>query len=224
MWKTTFAQRLQELGWMEGRNLISEYRFGAIDVNRMADFAKELVALQPDVILAGGTSAVVALRQNTFSIPIVFTQVPDPIEVGLVTSFAHPGSNITGFTNYDPQVGAKWLQTLKDVNSGISQVAVMFDPDTPSWVLYVRALEAAAPALRVRLTPAGTRNPADLGTMMETFARDGGAGLVVLPSPVAINHRDSIIALVAWSCESTVSEAPWVGVAIPMTTPRPRAS
>jgi putative ABC transport system substrate-binding protein len=83
---------------MEGRNLISEYRSGAIDVNRMPDFAKELIALQPDVILAAGTRAVVALRQGTFSIPIVFTQVPNPVEVGLVTSFAHPGGNITGFT------------------------------------------------------------------------------------------------------------------------------
>jgi putative tryptophan/tyrosine transport system substrate-binding protein len=109
-WKTAFVQRLQELGWTEGRNLISEYRSGAIDVNLMPDFAKELIALQPDVILAAGTAAVVALRQGTFSIPIVFTQVPDPVEVGLVTSFAHPGGNITGFTNFDPQIGGKWLQ------------------------------------------------------------------------------------------------------------------
>jgi ABC-type uncharacterized transport system substrate-binding protein len=195
MWKTAFVQRLQELGWIEGRNLTSEYRSGVIDVNRMPDFAKELIALQPDVILAAGTAAVVALRQNTFSIPIVFTQVPDPIEVGLVTSFARPGGNITGFTNFDPQIGGKWLQTLKDMNSGISRVAIIFDPDNPSWVVYVRALEAAAPALSVRLTPAGVRNATEIERTMETFAREGGAGVVVLPSPGAINHRDSIIAL-----------------------------
>ena len=81
-------------------------------MNRMPEFAKELVALQPDVIFAGSTTAVAALRQSTFSIPIVFTQVPDPIEVGIVRSFAKPGGNITGFTNFDPSIGGKWLQTL----------------------------------------------------------------------------------------------------------------
>jgi putative tryptophan/tyrosine transport system substrate-binding protein len=196
-WKTAFVLRLQELGWIEGRNLTIHYRFGTASVNRMPDFAMELIALQPDVILAGQTTAVVALRQSTFSIPIVFAQVADPIEIGLVTSLAHPGGNITGFTTFEPTIGGRWLHALKDISPGISRVAIIFDPDNPSWVVYVRALEAAAPALGMRLTPAGMRDAAAIGRMMETFAGDRGAGLVVLPSPVTINNRDSIIVLAA---------------------------
>jgi putative tryptophan/tyrosine transport system substrate-binding protein len=196
-WKTAFVLRLQELGWMEGRNITIHYRFGTVGVNRMADFAMELIALQPDVILAGQTPAVIALRQSTFSIPIVFAQVADPIEIGLVTSLAHPGGNITGFTTFEPTIVGKWLHALKDMSPGISRVAIIFDPDNPSWVVYVRALEAAAPALGMRLTAAGVRDTSAIGRMMETIARDGGTGLVVVPSPVTINNRDSIIVLAA---------------------------
>jgi putative tryptophan/tyrosine transport system substrate-binding protein len=196
-WKSAFVQRLQELGWMEGRNLIIDYRFGTAGVNRMPDLAMELIALQPDVILAGQTPAVVALRQSTFSIPIVFAQVADPIEIGLITSLSHPGGNITGFTTFEPTIVGRWLHALKDMSPSITRVAIIFDPDNPSWIVYVRALEAAAPALGMRLTPAGVRDAVAIGRMMETFARDGGAGLVVLPSPVTINNRDSIIVLAA---------------------------
>ena len=196
-WRTALVRRLQELGWIEGRNLTIDYRFGAVGVNRMPEFAKELVALQPDVIFAGSTTAVAALRQSTFSIPIVFTQVPDPIEVGIVRSFAKPGGNITGFTNFDPSIGGKWLQTLKDISPGINRVAFIFDPDNPSWVVYGRALEAAAPALKIRLTPAGVRNATEIGHVMETLPREGGTGLVVLPGPVTLANRDSIIASAA---------------------------
>jgi hypothetical protein len=193
IWKTVFVQRLQKLGWTEGRNLVIESRFGAIGSNLIPDFAKELVALRPDVILASGTASVTALRQSTFSIPIVFTQVPDPVEVGLVVSFARPGGNITGFTNFEPTIAGKWLQALKDLSPGISRVAIIFDPDNPSWVVYVRALEAAAQTLGARLTPAGVRDAADIGRTMESFAREGGAGLVVLPGPVTLKNRDDII-------------------------------
>jgi putative ABC transport system substrate-binding protein len=196
-WRTALVRRLQELGWRERRNLTIDYRFGVVGVNRMPEFAKELVALQPDVIFAGSTTAVAALRQSTFSIPIVFTQVPDPVEVGIVTSFARPSGNITGFTNFDPSIGGKWLQTLKDISPGINRVAFIFDPDNPSWIIYGRALEAAAPALKIRLTPAGARNAAEIERVMETLAREGGTGLVLLPSPVALNNRDSMIAWAA---------------------------
>ena len=196
-WRMTFLKQLRELGWIEGRNLTVDYRFGVTGVNRMPDFGKELIALQPDVILAGGTAAVAALRQSTFSIPIVFTQVPDPIEVGLVTSVAHPGGNISGFTNFEPSVAGKWPQALKELRPDISQIAIFFDPDNPSWVVYVRALEAAAQALGVRLTPAGVRDAGEIGRVMETLAREAGVGLVVLPGPVTINYRDNIIASAA---------------------------
>jgi putative ABC transport system substrate-binding protein len=195
IWSARFVQRLQELSWVEGRNLIIDYRYGSVGMNRMPDFAKELIALRPDLILAGATTAAVALRQNTFSIPIVFVQVPDSIEIGLVTNFSHPGGNITGFTNFEPATAGKWLQMLKDMSPGMKKAVVMFDPINPSWAVYVRALEAAAAALSVSLIPGGVRDLDEIRRIIETSAPEGGAALVVLPSPVTHYNRDGIIAL-----------------------------
>jgi putative ABC transport system substrate-binding protein len=186
---TAFVQGLQELGWTEGRNLGIEYRFGT--PGNISAFAKELVELQPDVIFAAATSATTALRQNTFSIPIVFAQVPDPIELGLVTSLAHPGGNITGFTNFEPTVGGKWLQTLQQISPGIKRV----DPNNPSWIVYLRALEAAAPSIGVRLTPAAVHDAAEIDRTIQAFTREANGGVVVIPSPVTVNNRDRIITL-----------------------------
>jgi ABC-type uncharacterized transport system substrate-binding protein len=194
MWRTVFLQRLQELSWAEGRNIAIDYRFGIAGANRMPDFAKELISRKADVILAGGTSAAVALRQNTFSIPIVFVQVPDPIELGLVTNFGHPSGNITGFTNFEPATAGKWLQMLKDISPGMKTAVVMFDPNNPSWIVYVRALEAGAAALGVTLIPGGVRDLNEIKRIMETSGTQGGAALVVLPSPATLNNADGIIA------------------------------
>jgi putative tryptophan/tyrosine transport system substrate-binding protein len=159
-WRKAFVQRLQELGWTEGQNLAIEYRFGT--PGTISALAKELVEQQPDILFAAATNAATALRQSTFSIPIVFAQVPDPIELGLVASLTHPGGNITGFTNFEPTIAGKWLQTLKEISPGIKQVAVLFDPGNPSWTIYVRALEAAAPSIGVQLVPAGVHDAAEI--------------------------------------------------------------
>jgi putative tryptophan/tyrosine transport system substrate-binding protein len=192
-WRNAFLQRLQELTWTEGRNLAIEYRFGT--PGTISTFAHELVELQPDVIFAAATNAAAALRQNTFSIPIVFAQVPDPIELGLVASLTHPGGNITGFANFEPTIAGRWLQTLKEMSPGMKRVAVLFDPRNPSWIIYVRALEAAASSLTLRLAPAGVRDAPEIERTIETVAREVDGGLVVIPSPAGVNNRDRIIAL-----------------------------
>jgi putative tryptophan/tyrosine transport system substrate-binding protein len=192
-WRNAFLQRLQELTWTEGRNLAIEYRFET--PGTISTFAHELVELQPDVIFAAATNAAAALRQNTFSIPIVFAQVPDPIELGLVASLTHPGGNITGFTNFEPTIAGRWLQTLKEMSPGMKRVAVLFDPRNPSWIIYVRALEAAASSLTLRLAPAGVRDAPEIERTIETVAREVDGGLVVIPSPAGVNNRDRIIAL-----------------------------
>ena len=126
---TAFLQGLQTLGWTEGRNLQIEYRWGIGDPQKAA---AELVALSPDVIFANGTPAVAALQQATRSVPIVFAQVADPVSTGFVASLAKPGGNITGFTNFDYTMGAKWVELLKEIAPYVTHVGVIRDPPTLS--------------------------------------------------------------------------------------------
>ena len=120
--------QLDAAGWHKGRNLEITYRWGASDPQLLADYAQELVSSAPDVLLALGTPALVPLHKATTTIPIVFTSVSDPVAQGLVASLAHPGGNITGFANFEPNIGAKWLQLLKEVAPSVTQTNVMFNP------------------------------------------------------------------------------------------------
>jgi len=192
-----FLRELQQLGWTDGRNVHIDARWSAGNAADTRKYAADLVALAPDVILAAATEATAALRQNTFSIPIVFAQVPDPIELGFVGSLARPGGNITGFTNFESAIGGKWLQALKELSSGISRVGLIFDPDNPSWIVYARAVEAAASSFGVRLSPAGIHNAFEIERTITAFAGQTNAGLIVLPGPVVDVNRDLIIALTA---------------------------
>jgi putative ABC transport system substrate-binding protein len=190
-------QRLQELGWTNGRNVQVEFRFAGEDAARISTLASELIELRPDVVLASGALAATALRQQTLSIPIVFVQVVDPVSAGFVTNLARPEGNITGFTNFEFSVGGKWLQLLKECAPSVDRIAVVFDPANPTWAAYLRTIEAAAPSFGVRLIPAGVRDAAEITQRVATFARDPNGALVVLPSPVTIRHRETIIVAAA---------------------------
>ena len=148
---SAFLQRMKELGWSEDRNLKLFYRWSGADVERMRGFAKELVALAPDLIVGVGTPVVRALAHETSSIPILFTQVSDPIGSGIVPNLARPGGNITGFTLFEFSIGSKWLQTIKDIAPSVAHVGVVFNPatDRASGVvaLLVQQVEASAPML-----------------------------------------------------------------------------
>jgi putative ABC transport system substrate-binding protein len=159
--------------------------------------AAELIELRPDVVLASGALAATALRQQTLSIPIVFVHVVDPVSAGFVTNLARPEGNITGFTNFEFSVGGKWLQLLKECAPSVDRIAVVFDPANPTWAAYLRTIEAAAPSFGVRLIPAGVRDAAEITQRVATFARDPNGALVVLPSPVTIRHRETIIVAAA---------------------------
>jgi len=137
------VQRLQELGWTNGSNVQIDFRFGDADARRISTLAAELIELRPDVVLAAGSLAAIALRQQTLSIPIVFVQVVDPVSAGFVTNLARPEGNITGFTNFEFSVGGKWLQLLKDCAPSVEGIAVVFDPANPTWTAYLRTIEAA---------------------------------------------------------------------------------
>jgi putative ABC transport system substrate-binding protein len=190
-----FKQRLQELGWSEGRNIRIDYRFTAGNVERTRAAAAELVALGPDVIVAYANPAVSALKPATSTIPIVFTQVSDPVGSGFVTNLARPGGNITGFHSFEPAIGGKWLEVLKQIAPSVRRVAVVHDPRIVANVAFSRAAQSAAPALNVTVTLAGVADAADIEREMTAFAHGVDGGLVVAPAPPTFDRRDLIIAL-----------------------------
>jgi putative tryptophan/tyrosine transport system substrate-binding protein len=194
-WVAAFRKGLEEYGWIEGRNVRIDFRFGGGDSTSMPKFANELLELQPDVILAATGPAVNAIRQQTLSIPIVFVQVPDPVSAGYVTNLAHPEGNITGFTNFEFSIGEKWLQVMRECSPGVHRIGVVFDSGNPTWAFFLRTIETAAPSFKVQLMPLGVRDMAEIETKITTFATEPNGGLIVIPSPITLTQRSRIIAL-----------------------------
>jgi putative ABC transport system substrate-binding protein len=192
-----FEAGLRELGWMEGRNLRIDYRWSPGDANLLRVQAAELVGSAPDLILATSTPVMAALRQGN-SLPIVFVQVTDPVGQGVVSTWARPGGNVTGFTTFEFTIGSKWLQTLKEVSPPIKRVAVMFNPHTAPFAhMFWQPVEEAAPSFGVEPIQAPVREAGEIEHTIEALARDGNGGLMVLPDVTTTNHRDRIIALAA---------------------------
>ena len=192
-----FVQGLQKLGWREGANLVIDYRYGADDSERIRLDAAELVGLNPDVIWTSGGLGLLSLKRATHSIPIVFTGVYDPIGSGYVASLARPGGNITGFTLGEFSMGGKMLEVLKEVVPQVSRVAVILNLEQPPHVAMWRAIEAMAPSFGVNLTATDVQDPAEVDRALEAFAREPNGGLIVLPGPITVNHRELILALAA---------------------------
>jgi putative ABC transport system substrate-binding protein len=155
------------------------------------------VGLAPDVLFASSAPVLLALQKETRTIPIVFVQTSDPVKLGLVENLAHPGGNITGFTNFEHAIGGKWLELIKETAPETIRVAVIFDPNNPSWLAYVQAVEAAAPSVGLRLTRSEARDAAEIESTITAFAHQPNGGLIVLPNTPNIVHRDLIIALAA---------------------------
>src|SRR6478672_2799198 len=152
---STFKQRLQDLGWIEGRNVRVEYRFTGGVTERIRVAARELVALAPDVICATTNPAVAALLQETRTVPIVFTLVSDSVGSGFVPSLAHPGGNVTGFHNFEPELAGKWLEVLNEIAPGVRRVAFVHVPQTAAHVRFLHVIEGASASLGVTVTAAG---------------------------------------------------------------------
>jgi putative ABC transport system substrate-binding protein len=194
---TEFRQALQKLGWTDGRNVRIDYRWGGADPARIRVHAIELVRLQPDVILVSTSLALQPLQEQTRSIPIVVTQISDPVGAGFVASLARPGGNLTGFTVAEFSMFGKLLEVLKDVAPQVKRLAVILNPDQVPQLGMWRAIEAAAPSFRVQVTAAGARDAAALERAIDVSAREPNAGLIVLPSPVTEGNRKLIIAMAA---------------------------
>jgi putative tryptophan/tyrosine transport system substrate-binding protein len=191
-----FKQTLHALGWIEGRNVQFIYRWSAGNVVHARQFAKELLDLRSDVILANSTPIAVAVRDATRTTPTVFVQVSDPLTAGVVQSLARPGSNLTGFTSFEPSIASKWLELVKRVAPNITRVAYLFNPNTAPH-FYARAVEAAAPALSLKPFAAAVRDADEMERVIEQFARASDGALLVLPDLFTATNRQSIIALAA---------------------------
>ena len=195
---TTIAQALARFGWVEGKNIRIDYRFAAGDPALLKADAEELVGLAPDAILASTASAVAALRQHTRTTPIVFTAVPDPVELGFVQSLARPGANITGFTSFDAPIIGKWLQWLNDVAPRVTLVGVIFNPDiNVSAPLYIRAIEASAPTFGMTVALDPVHDDAGIEEVIASLTHEPGGGVICLIDSFTITHRNVIIAAAA---------------------------
>jgi putative tryptophan/tyrosine transport system substrate-binding protein len=193
---TALKQGLQELGWTEGRNIQIEPRFAGADADRIRAHAAELVALAPDVIVGQTTPVTRALRQATSFIPIVVAAVNDPVEQGFVSSLAHPGGNITGFTFVDFQMVGKWLEMLKEAAPRVSRAVLMFSPDmSPQYYLYLRSFEAMPRSVAVEVTASPVRDEGEVEAAMTNLGREPGGGLIVAPDAFTIVHHQLFIGL-----------------------------
>jgi putative ABC transport system substrate-binding protein len=192
----SFRQGLQELGWTDGRNIRFDYRFTGDSEERMRAMAEEVVGLTPDVIFVSTNSVVSATLKATRSIPIVFTWVSDPVGSGFVSNLPRPGGNITGFHNFEPAIGGKWVAFLKQIASDLRRVAVVHVPEVVPNVAFLHVIEAAAPSLGLSVTAAEVRDAADIERVLSAFGQEGG-GLIVTPSALTATRRDLIIALAA---------------------------
>ena len=192
-----FLQALRDLGWVEGRNIRIEYRWGGGNVDRIRKDAMELVALAPEVILAAGGQVMAPLQEATSTVPIVFTQTPDPVGAGFVASLARPGGNATGFTNFEYGVSGKWLELLKQVAPGVTRAAVLRDPTNPAGTGQWGAIQSVAAPLEVELSPVDVRDAGAINRGVAAFASGSNGGLIVTSSGFAILHRELIIKLAA---------------------------
>jgi putative tryptophan/tyrosine transport system substrate-binding protein len=194
-----FQDRLEELGWTDGRNIQINYRLAAGNVERLSTFAKELAGMAPDLLLATNTPSLAALQRMTDSVPIVFVQVSDPIGDGFVASLARPGGRITGLTNFEPTMGGKWLEILKEIAPGVVRVGLLFNPQTSpgGGSFYSRQIEAAAATFAMQLIPMPLRNATEIEPAVAEFARHSSSGLVIVSDPFIVAHRALIMGLAA---------------------------
>jgi putative tryptophan/tyrosine transport system substrate-binding protein len=190
-------QGLASLGWKEGENVHLEYRFADGRMDRVLAYAEEFVRMSPDVIVANSAPAVAALSAATRTIPIVFAQVADPVEAGLVASLANPGGNITGFTQFEPSIGEKWLQTLKEIAPAVTRVGLLGNSQNPIWSKSLAAIRTVAPLLRAEVIPLSAVKLEEIEHNIEQFSREANGGLIVLTDIINTVNRDRIIALAA---------------------------
>jgi ABC-type uncharacterized transport system substrate-binding protein len=192
-----FEDGLKQLGWINGQNVRIDARRGAGDAERLRRYVDELVALAPDVILATGAAAVAPLLKATRTVPVVFTNVVDPVGAGFVDSLARPGNNVTGFVSFEYGLSAKWVELLKEIAPRVTRVAVIRDPNISAGTGQFGAIQGAASSFGLELIAVNPREASEIERAIAAFARMPNGGLITTSSALAIIHRDLIIGLAA---------------------------
>ncbi len=190
-----FREGLQQLGWAEGRNIRIDTRWATPggDAPSRQRLAQELVALRPDVILSGTTATTSALLQQTRTVPIVFATVADPVSTNFVASFPRPGGNVTGFITMEPTMAGKWLELLKEIAPRVARVAFLFNPATaPYFDYYLVPFKAAAASVAIEVAAIPVRDRSEFEAVIAAQARAPNSGLVVMPDPYTVTHREEI--------------------------------
>jgi putative ABC transport system substrate-binding protein len=192
---TALLEGLQNLGWIEGRNIQIDYRWAGGDPDKARTFARELIATTPDVMVPSTNQVTRILQKETQTIPIVFAFVGDPVGSGFVASLARPGKNITGFANFENSIGGKWVELFKEIAPHAKRVGFVFNPDAAPNVGFFHAAEAAAPSLGIKLAALAVRDATDIEQGIAAFASEPGGGLIVAPHAVTLGNRKLIIEL-----------------------------
>jgi putative ABC transport system substrate-binding protein len=205
---SAFTQALADLGWVDGRNVRMDFRWGRGDVNRIRALAQELVGLQPDIIVGVATPAATALHRETRTIPIVMAGAGDPVGSGLIASLNQPGGNITGFGNYEGSLGGKWFELLLEISPGLKRVAIMFNPDTAPVSSFRFSLETAAQSLKIVPIIAPVHSDVEIETAIIALGREPGGGLVLMPDAFMTVHRAPIISAAARNSVPTIYAVP----------------
>lgn len=195
VWASAFEQGMEKHGWKPGHNLQIEYRWANND-SLLKRFAQELVRLNPEVILAASASSASALQEATGTLPVVFIGTSDPVSRRLIASMEKPGGNFTGYVEFEPGIGVKWLELLKQIAPNVTRVAVVQDPMRSTWRQVLSGIEKAAPSFNVQVTPVDARDSAELERFLATFAGPGG-GMIVTPNQFSALARDRLVALAA---------------------------
>jgi ABC-type uncharacterized transport system substrate-binding protein len=188
---------LRQLGWTEGQNLKIDYRFSLGSAASIHKSAVELLALAPDVVVAGGSAPTEALLRETRSVPIVFAIVPDPLGAGFVKSLRKPGGNVTGFMQAEFNLSGKWLELLKEIAPTVTQVAVLRDPTITAGIGQFAVIQSVSPSLSLDVTPVDIRNAAEIESDVASFARAPNGGLILTTTPLALIHSGLILDLAA---------------------------
>jgi putative tryptophan/tyrosine transport system substrate-binding protein len=192
-----FLQGLVALGWIDGRNVRIEYRASTGDTDELRKYATEMVAAEPDVILATGVSTVGPLQHATRTVPIVFAVVPDPVGAGIVDSLARPGGNVTGFSAFEYGSSGKWLQLLKEIAPRVKRAAVLRNAAISARIGQFAAIQSMAPSVGVELTPMNVRDASEIERAIAAFAGTPDGGLIVTGSALVAARRDLLVALTA---------------------------
>jgi putative ABC transport system substrate-binding protein len=191
-------QGLVELGWSEGQTVHIEVRWTVGDPEEALKFARELVGLRPDVLVANATPSLVAMRQVATTIPVIFVSVADPVGQGFVPSLSRPGGIITGFGVEEASMGGKWLELLKEVAPSVKHVTNIYNPDTAPYApMFLPSMQAAAPGMTVRLSTSAVRLPAEIDSVIVETSREPDGGLIVLPDSFMFGQRERLVALTA---------------------------